>query len=79
MLLQIIKDPINWLGTLGATLMVGVGWIAEYATPILALIAGVGGTLVMILSVLAARKRNRLLDIEIKIKQDEHRRGHGIF
>ena len=79
MLLHIIKDPINWLGTIGASLMVAVGWIAEYATPILALIAGIGGTLIMILSVLAARKKNRLLDLEIKIKQEEYRRGHGIF
>jgi|GEM_PF-6164007 len=79
MLAHIIKDPWTYLSTAAAAMVLAVNWIAEYATPIMGLLAGIGGLAVLLLGILEKRKKNKLLDLEIKIKEAEYRSGHGIY
>lgn len=74
MIAQILKDPLNYIGSIGVTMMLAVEWLATNVTPVLGLIAGIGGLIMLVFSIVEKIKRNRILDMEMRIKNEEHRR-----
>lgn len=68
---HILKDHNVHTGALGTFLVMASKWIAENISPLLGLMAALGGLIVVILSIKEKVKKNRILDAELKIKEHE--------
>jgi uncharacterized membrane-anchored protein YhcB (DUF1043 family) len=69
MINQILKDPWNYIVTIG-TLM--VQWVMVHASTLVGLIMGVGGIVTVYFGIREKIKKNKLLDMEIKEMQDRY-------
>lgn len=66
MLKEILTDPLL---IIGASVAAATNWITQWANPFVALIAGVGGLVVLGLTIAEKWKRLRMMDLEIKEKE----------
>lgn len=68
---HVIRDHNVHTGTFGGMLMVIGKWLTENISVTLGILTALGGLIVVILSIKAGIKKNRLLDAELKIKEHE--------
>lgn len=59
------------LGTFGATLSISGKWIYDNVSPILGLLAAIGGLIIVVYSIIEKSKKNKLLDAELRLRQEE--------
>lgn len=68
MLAHILKDPWSYIS---AVMIIAVQWVMTHVNVLAGLLMAIGGVVTLIYRIIADRKKNELLDIEIKIKQAE--------
>lgn len=75
MIWHILRDHQVHNGAIGATITLMAKWIFENISPILGIVAAFGGVIMVVLSIIQKLKQNRLLDIELKQKEDQLNRN----
>ena len=66
-----LKDPTTYIASIGMILMFAVNWIVDNVNPVLGLLAGLGGLVMIVLSIAEKIKKDKLNSLELKIKEEE--------
>ena len=72
-LIQFLKDPWSYIGAIGTSLMLAVDWISTHASPMIGLVGAIMGLIMLVMGIHEKIKKNRLLDKEIRLKDEEYR------
>jgi hypothetical protein len=73
---NVINDSAMPAAIVGTSLTVGIKWIADYASPILALIGGALGIVILCLTIREKVKNLRMMDMENEEREDRHKEWH---
>lgn len=72
-MMWIFKDHQVQIGSIGASLTLAGKWIFDHINPLLGMLAGIGGLIIVAYSIMEKRKRVKIADMELRIKEEELR------
>lgn len=70
MIQQMIKDPWSYIATVGTLF---VQWVMMHASTMVGLLMGLGGIITIYFGIREKIKKNKLLDMEIREKEQDRR------